>query len=147
MPSVFSWSLAPDSIAEPVPVNALTGGENAARDLLLDANDDLMLIGPDLGIARGGAGIAQSLKMRLRFFLGEWFADETVGIDFWNSVLVKNPEPNVLVNAFLTEIKNTLGIKDVLSMDFAYTARERSLTVSFQATTNLGLLTVQVGVS
>ena len=104
---------------------------------------DLRIIGSDLVLTddvdpRGSQAIRQDMLARLRTFRGEWFLDTTIGVPYYQTVLVKSPDMTAIATALKDEILNTPGI---LTLD-RFTARvipgTRTLAVSFAASTVLG---------
>lgn len=77
--------------------------------------------------------IAQKLRVRFRFFKGEWFLDLTQGVPYYQSILVKAPSRTVLEAIFRQVILSTPG---VVSMDLLTVALDnvtRELSVEFRA--------------
>lgn len=112
-----------------------------ARDLKLDpTTGDLELVAGDLVLVSGLDAIAQSARMRLLFFAGEWFADLDAGVPYFGEVLVKNPNPDQLRGIFRDVILGTEGVTDLLSLDLVYDGTARSVSITFTASTDLGLL-------
>lgn len=110
-------------------------------DLALDdTTGDLLVMAGDLVIARGTDSIRSDLQARLKFFRGEWFLDTTVGVPYWQSVLVKNPDLRAVREALRSEILGTPGIASLESLVFDYQAGTRQLVVSFQASADSGEL-------
>lgn len=103
---------------------------------------DLTLEGGDLKISQGDLllndgvdAIAQHLKIRLRFFRGEWFLNLDEGVPYFQEVLRKNPSSRALGAFFRNIIVNTPGIASVGTVTLDYDAGERTLDVQFTATT------------
>lgn len=60
-------------------------------DIKLDEDGDIYLVNGDAQTTSVGAeDLAQRLRIRLNTFQGEWFMDNTLGIDWWNRVMGKN---------------------------------------------------------
>ena len=60
-------------------------------DIKLDEDGDIYLVNGDAQTTSIGAeDLAQRLRIRLNTFQGEWFMDNTLGIDWWNRVMGKN---------------------------------------------------------
>lgn len=116
----------------------------AAGDLLLDPDTgDLALEYGDLVVSSGSDAVLQSIRQRLGFFKGEWFADENIGVPYWDSILIKNPSLPAIRELFRQEILNSPGVASVESISLDYTGTTRSLALSFTATADDGsLLTV-----
>lgn len=112
-----------------------------ARDLRLDPlTGDLDLSGGQLHLTEGVEAIAQSIRARLLFFLGEWFLDPTAGIKYFGSVLVKNPQIPVIQSIFRAEILKTPGVASLESLVLTYNSTARSLSVAFRVIDDTGEL-------
>jgi hypothetical protein len=112
---------------------ALVGAVYTATIAYTLTTDDLVLVDGDLALTDGSAAVVQAVKQRLRFFLGEWFADESIGTPYFQSILVKAPSLPAIREIFRREILATPGIASVTSVDLDHTATARSLTVTFVA--------------
>ena len=111
-------------------------------DLKLDDNGDL-LIGDDgdLVLVDGIDAIAQHLTIRLQFFQGEWLLDLRIGFPYFEEVLRKAPDLNVVRSLFREAILTTPGVLEVTDLELDYDGVTRALSVSFQAQTTEGPLT------
>jgi hypothetical protein len=91
-----------------------------------------------------GPSIVQAVNCALKTFLGEYFLDDpdnpTVGVPYFQNVLVKNPDAKILDAVFRAVILGVQGVATVVSLNFSYTAATRALAVAWSATTDLGLL-------
>lgn len=117
------------------------------RDLKLDASGDLFLDGADLALVSDGEAIAQAVRCRLRFFAGEWFLNESAGVPYFESILIKNPNTVAINEVFRTELLGTPGVLEVLQLGLDYDSEQRSLTVTFRCTTDQGELAEAVEVT
>jgi hypothetical protein len=84
--------------------------------------------------------LAQRLRIRFRFFLGEWFLNQNEGIPYFRDVFVKNPSRALLTSLFRDVVLNTPGIASVQSFELEMDASARSLSVRFDALTSTGEL-------
>lgn len=111
------------------------------RDLKIDeTTGDVALDGNDLALVSDGEAVAQAVRQRLRTFLGEWFADLTVGVPWMQSVFVKNPNLVGVRAAIRSTIVNTPGIATLVTFSQTFDAATRTLSVAFSATTDTGEL-------
>jgi hypothetical protein len=111
-----------------------------ATDLLLDDDDwDLVLEDGDLVVNSGHDAVRQALYKRLRFFAGEWFADENIGIPYWDDVLVKKPNLPAIREIFRQQISATPGVASVDSISLAQSSG-RNYALSFVVTMDDGTL-------
>ena len=117
-------------------------------DIQLDTlTNDISLSGGDLQIVLLDAAIRQSLLQRLRLFLGEWFLATDKGVPYYQSILVKNPNLDLIQATLLTVIRTTPGITDVTEFEFGYDNASRNLSVEFNArSTNGTIISIQTSV-
>lgn len=108
------------------------------RDIALDAGGDWYLSGQDLAMLSGLEAIQQSVRIRLQFFKGEWFLDLLAGVPFYEQVLIKAPDVNVMRSIFATAILETPGVLALPELSLVFDRSARALTVTFRATTDLG---------
>jgi hypothetical protein len=77
--------------------------------------------------------VTQKLRQRLRFFLGEWFLDRRLGVPYFESVFVSNPDLALLSSLFRQTILQTRGVGSINSLVLRFDRKARMLFVSFQA--------------
>jgi len=119
-------------------------------DLGLDPlTGDLSIIDNDLVLVNTSEQMVQNLKIRLRFFLGEWFLDTTQGLPLYESILVKNPNLPDIDNIIKAEIIDTEDITEILEYNSDYDKVARTYTISFKVRSIYGqsdLLSTSFGV-
>lgn len=80
-----------------------------SHDLVYDNNGDLLLIdGPER--------VAQSLKIGLLTFLGEYFLEPGGGVDYLGAILVKSPDRTLIesiLRAVASEVRDVLQVLDL----------------------------------
>ena len=103
----------------------ITGGD-------LDTTGGLSLLS-DLGDET-----TQRLRIKLRFFLGEWFQDPRIGIPFFETVLVKAPKLSEVRALFRRAIVTDPAVGALNSLDLDFDRASRTLSLSFAATLNDG---------
>ena len=81
-----------------------------------------------------GTPLDQRIDCRIRTFLGEFWQDIGIGIDYFGIVFVKNPDIGTIRNAFSLEIQKVQGVKQINSLDVVQDRANRSLTVTFNVT-------------
>ncbi len=110
-------------------------------DLALDPQThDLPAGSYGFGLANGLDRVAQQVRIRLKFFLGEWFLDTSRGIPYFEQVLKKTPDLHLITSLFKTEILTTPDVSALLSFDTEYKPLARSFRVAFRAETRFGEL-------
>lgn len=113
-------------------------------DLLQDTlTKELALKNNDLQIVTGRAAIRQDCEQVLKFLYGEWFLDTTKGVPYFQSVLVKSPDLNVIQGIFIEAILSVNGVMELLSFVFNYDPETRVLSITFEARTTDGTISVE----
>lgn len=122
-------------------------GATAPRDFKINLDTgELVIENGDLVLVSGVQAIKQSLAIRLRFFLGEWFLDNTAGVD-WFSVLGKKFSPEQPAAIARKALLETPGVAAITSLETVFDGRARSLEVQWSVTTDYGQLTGTTKVS
>lgn len=117
------------------------------RDIALDENGDWEISGGDLQLIGDGPAIVQAVQIALEFFQGEWFLDVSAGIPWWQSVMIKNPNPNQLEGIFRSAILAVDGVQAINSLTLTYDSQQRTLTIDYEIQANVGLLPGSVTLS
>lgn len=87
--------------------------------------------------------VAQKIKIKLSFFLGEWFLDTTQGIPYLEEVFVKNPDIGLIEDTMKANITNIDGVQEIISFDIDIgTDRKLSITTEVRLTDNNTLTVV-----
>ncbi len=76
--------------------------------------------------------VAQRLKVRFSFWLGEWFLDLNAGTPYVQRILVKGPSDTVIRSIFGQVIRSTEGVSDLLSLTYGIDA-QRTMRLKFKA--------------
>ena len=117
----------------------------ATKDIKLDVNTHDIVIGTetfDMSFVEGVEYIAQKLKVRLWFYLGEWFLNTDEGTPLYGSILVKNPDVGLISTLLKARILETPGVIELRSFQFDYDNTLRQASVTFQCKTDAGELTI-----
>lgn len=114
-----------------------------APDLLLDPDTwDLVLENGDLSLSSGADAAMQAIMQRIRFFLGEWFADESLGVPYWTEILGKKA-PNIpaIREVFRQTILSAPGVASINKIDLAWASTgTRTMNLTFEAVMDDGTL-------
>lgn len=105
--------------------------------LALDDDGDLAV---PLRYITGREAIAQSLRVRLAMFRGEWFADLDFGLPYFQEILGKKFVAPRIVAAFRDLIIATPGVAEIADLTATFSSRTRTLTVRWQVRTIYGLV-------
>lgn len=86
----------------------------------------------------GTNNILQNILQNLRFFLGEWFLDNTQGTPWFQEILIKGPNQGNVDAILVNKILETPGVETLLTYDFVINSAKRTLKVTFSAMTTTG---------
>lgn len=107
-------------------------------DIKLDpVTHDLDLSSGGLGLITGDEAVKQKLSIRLRFVLGEWFLDQRIGVPYFESVFVKNPDEGRIRDIFRQTVLTTPGVSDLREL-LVTLGSDRILRVTFIAVLDSG---------
>ncbi|UYL86131.1 hypothetical protein [Acinetobacter phage vB_AbaM_CP14] len=125
-------------------------------DILMQEGSTALVGGKLLLTSSRGASLAQRLVIRLNTFLGSWFLNENLGIDYFNKVFEKTISKSSIDATFQTTIYSDNRVEtithfsskvtgNIYHMEFKVKARDGvvSDTVNVNATSN-GIL-IKVG--
>lgn len=100
-------------------------------DILLSADGDIFLTEKgDISLANS---VAQKIKIRLRWWLGEWRWDEEEGLPYKDELFIKNPDTDgfeMLVREKIFEVDEVTEVKDVAVV---YDSKTRIGKITFTA--------------
>lgn len=116
---------------EPFTLEEISPKELPYKELALDPGTwDIavpvrFLTGPD--------AVLQRIKVRFRFFLGEWFLDQRLGIPYYRDILIKNPDILLITTVFRRVLTTTPGVARVPKFKAELLTTERKLICDFVA--------------
>ena len=109
-------------------------------DLKLRSGNELDLAGGQLNLVGGAAWVRQAIETSLSLVKGEWFLDPTLGMPYFDQVLVKNPNLSLVRSVFKKAILAVPHVTGLPTLDLSFDRAARELSLSFVATTDLGLV-------
>jgi hypothetical protein len=87
-------------------------------DITIDASGNIPLgPGGSLPTVSKSAAVKQSLRIRLRTFLGEWFRDRNEGVDYRNEILIHDFKSSRADREIRRCIMLTPGIQSIVSIE------------------------------
>lgn len=101
----------------------------------LDLNGDVVINNNQIELVRDMELVTQTLRQVLSTNLGEWFGDETEGIDF-HVILAKNPDYELIkdtINTAVQKVADNLNIELEID-DFSFEVNGRDLVITFTLT-------------
>lgn len=103
-------------------------------DILLDSDGDLKVSeNGDISLTQS---VRQAIRIRLRWFLTEWRLGPGIGLDYWGTILVKNPNIVKIRQAIRNEILTVEEVKAVNDVRVDYNAKTRLAVVTYEAVTD-----------
>lgn len=69
------------------------------------------------------------IRARMKFFLGEWFADQRLGIPYFRDILGQKTPTPIIRSIFWGVLTNCPGVSSVVKLDVEFDPRIRKLTV------------------
>ena len=106
----------------------------------LDENGDIVTQGTQF--LTGVEEIEQTIRTRLRLFLGEYFRDISDGTPWFEQILGKGTSMSAREAALRNRILRTPGVVRLTSFSTDFNVDTRKYTVTAGALTTFGLLTV-----
>lgn len=115
-------------------------------DLLLNTSTGDVVVGTDLSLSRGVAGVVQAVRVRIALIAGEWFLDLDAGIPYFERIGVvaakaifgQKYSQAKAIAAFRAAILSTPGVVSVRSLTITFSGLTRALTVLWSAQTAFG---------
>lgn len=138
--ATFTWS--PVAFPAPPPAQVTgtaVGGAVRGRDIKINASTNrFSLVNSDLALVGGVDSIVQAIRQAVLCFLGEWFLDERIGVDWLGSILgVKNPDVPAIRAALRAVIVSVPGVDTIHTLSVTLDS-SRHLAIGFQVSTDLG---------
>ena len=96
-------------------------------------DNDIDIDGEQWQLVDGDDALIQHLLIRLRFFKGEWFLNPAIGVPYYDTIFLKNPDLVAVRGVFRLAILTTPGIASLNSLLTDLEESTRRLTVTFTA--------------
>lgn len=108
------------------------------KDLRLTESDDLLLC--DDGDIAVTDSVSQAIRIRLRWFLGEWKFNKGLGVPYYEEILVKNPSKLHTEQVIRETVLSVCEVTEVSEIEVIRNSAQRTMTVRFVATVGGQLL-------
>lgn len=104
-------------------------------DIKLDVDGHVSFVNGESQVTEIGAeDLAQRIQVRLRTFKGEWFMDNTVGVDWWGKVFGKNRSKSSVDAIIQTEILKETDALQIINYNSSIVNRMFSCTFKVRTT-------------
>lgn len=114
-------------------------------DVLLDNTGDLHI--SKKGDIELTNFVAQKIKIRLKWFEGEWRWRKEEGIPYFEHVLVKNPDTDYIESLIRAKIFEVEEVTEVKNVAVTFDRESRTATIRFTAITDLETIKEEVIIS
>ncbi len=92
---------------------------------------DVSIVGGDfIGITDPLDAAAQDLSQALHTYYGEWFLDLDIGVPYFQQILVKNPDGDIVDGVLKAAIAARPGVISIIGFDLNYNGATRKLTLT-----------------
>lgn len=102
-------------------------------DLKLTEDGDLDVSSNDLEFTES---VRQQIAIRLKWFLGEWRWDPDEGLPYWDEILVKNPNTDLIESAIRSKIFEVTEVTEVDDVYVEIDSATRKATIYYTAITD-----------
>lgn len=93
-------------------------------DLILDSNFNLRVTNTY------SQWLSQKIENTLKTLYGEWFANQTLGIPYFQTILKKQTNIDQVNIIFKNAIKNIEGVRNIIKFEPEYNTSTRTYTIS-----------------
>lgn len=107
-------------------------------NLSLNADHDLHLTASQLVLLSDADALAQRIKTNLATYRGEFWLNREIGVPYFQSVLGKSPDLELIRTIFRAQILQVSGVVSLDALDLSLDNTTRVLSVTFKATGSLG---------
>lgn len=99
---------------------------------MLDENHDLKFVDNNLAFVENEYFVKQKIKQRLLMFKGEWFLDVTLGIPYYEDILVKDVKLSRIEAIYIREVQKIEQIEEITAFDISLDNNARKLSIYFE---------------
>ena len=108
------------------------------------ATHDLEIVNGDLQLVTESEEVAQSVKIRLLFWKGEWILDYSKGVEYINGIYDLGKSQEYKDQQFKKAILGTKHMKQIIDYVFGVDSANQTASVEFEATTEYGDVVVEI---
>lgn len=117
-------------------------------NLMLDPDThELVKTAGNLTLVRKSPEVRQKLKCGYQFFLGEWFLDTTLGVPYYQLILVKNPNMDLVNSTLMSVALKTPGMLELRGFRLNYDRGTRELAVEIDGKSTDGDLEFETSIA
>lgn len=109
--------------------------------LLTDEHDALFINGQTPVTYENKLTVAQRLKIKLLTFRGEWFLDQTLGLPYFQQILVRGVSKLTIDTILQEQILSEPDVLEIVEFNSIIDTETRSYQLSFKVRTNQNQIT------
>jgi hypothetical protein len=119
----------------------------AVRDFSSTSDGEWTVANGDFSTVADADAVPQGIRIRVGMFLGECYLDESVGVDYVDSILVKGADPLVVRALLSTAIADTPDVTNVVGAQLVDDGdRQSSIVYQVDTTYSDEPISGQIGV-
>lgn len=102
------------------------------KDILLIENDNnLNIINHDIAFTSNvSIYVSQKIRIKLSFFLAEWYLNKNIGLPYFEQIFIKNPDINFIEDLYKIKISEIPEVKELTNLTLEFEERELLVTFS-----------------
>jgi hypothetical protein len=115
-----------------------------STDLKLDSSHDIVVTSGDLELATESTEVAQSCKIRLLLWQGEWILDFTEGVNWIDDIFdvsTSYEQKNSIIKAAILGAEH---VESIIEYEFSMDYVNKGAQIDFTATSEFGDVVVEV---
>ncbi len=105
------------------------------KDIKLGLDGDIELNGSDIRLVDS---LAQSIRIKLLWFVGEWEFNPELGMPYYDYIFAQNADMDTVARIFEEDLSEIEGVSSVKSVSALFSRVDRTLTVKFTVMTDTG---------
>jgi len=104
---------------------------------------DIAIEDNTFSFVEGADRVGQQIKIRILWFLGEWFLDTNRGVPWFEEIFVKNPDIAEIEAQLKVEIATVPNVKEITQWSSDLDVKTRTYTVRSRVDTEFGPITIE----
>lgn len=105
------------------------------KDIKLGLDGDIELNSSDIRLVDS---LAQSIRIKLLWFAGEWKFNPELGMPYYDDILAQYADMDTIARIFEDALSEIEGVSAVKSVSALFSRVDRALTVKFTVVTDTG---------
>jgi hypothetical protein len=77
--------------------------------------------------------VSQRIENVLKTFQGEWFLDETLGLPFFDRILIKRADINDVINIFRSAVLSIPEVQELITFEVTQNTQTRLFSATLEA--------------